>query len=279
MKWKYKAIKTKYWVPGDDYISIIINSTRKLLKNGDIIVISEKALAIAKKNIINEKDIKPTFVALIISRIWMRVFWGYLLAYLCRFRKKTIMRLRSYPIKEGSRHKQVVLNFFGFWQALKYASEGGIDISNLPYSYASLPLTNPKREAQIIRNQIFKETGKKVITIIADTDSTFSFQGIHLSSHRNAIEGIKTCKSPFPFILSRLLKLKQRATPLAVVGSNIGLEDALHLSEIAHHARGHGAGRSVWDVAAKFQVGLSEVSWGMLKQIDHCPIVLIRRKI
>ncbi len=278
MKVKYKAVKSTYWRPGDDYVAHILSSLKKILRDGDIIVVSEKAVSTAKGNIINEADVKPSILAYIISRLWMRVFWGYLLGYLCRFRKETLKRLKNYPIEEGGCHKQVVLDYAGFSQALNYGSEGGIDISNLPYSYACLPLKNPTEEAYHILNRVSGETGKRVTIIIADTDSTFSFRNLHVTSHPHAIDGIISCKNPLPFLFGRILKLKQRATPLAVIGLKISVEDALRFSEIAHHARGSGAGRTIWDGAEKFGVGLSEINWEMLENIGHYPIVLIRRE-
>ena len=274
---KYRAVKSIYWRPGDNHISLILNSIRKLLRDGDVVVVSEKAVATAKGNIINEEAVRPGFLAHLLSRFWMRIFWGYFLGRLCRFRKETIERLRNYPIEEGSRHKQVVLDNAGFFQALKYGSEGGIDLSNLPYSYACLPLENPEEEARHILDQISKETGKRVTVVIADTDSTFSFRGFHFTTRPHTIGGIKSFKSSIPFIFGRMLKLKQRATPLAVAGSKISAEEALRFSEIAHRARGYGAGRTVWDGAEKFGVGMSEISWEMLERINHHPIVLIRR--
>ncbi len=278
MRLKYKAVKSTYWCPGDDYVTRILFSLKKIIRDGDIIVISEKAVSTAKGNIISEAGVKPSILANIISRFWMRVFWGYILGYLCRFRKETLKRLKNYPIEKGSCHKQIVLDYAGFFQALHYGSEGGIDISNLPYAYACLPLKNPSEEAYHILNRVIRETGKRVIIIIADTDSTFSFRSLHITSRPHPIDGIKSFQNPLPFLFGRILKLKQRATPLAVAGHKISVEDALRFSEIAHHARGSGAGRTVWDGAKKFGVGLSEINWEMLKKINHYPIVLIRKE-
>ncbi|MEM2688477.1 MAG: hypothetical protein QXR01_01320, partial [Candidatus Bathyarchaeia archaeon] len=36
------------------------------------------------------------------------------------------------------------------------------------------------------------------------------------------------------------------------------------------------AGRTVWDMAEKFNVDLAEVNWEMLEKIKHKPIVLVR---
>ena len=76
-----------------------------------------------------------------------------------------------------------------------------------------------------------------------------------------------------------MLKIQRRATPLAVAGQKIDVEDALRFSELADHARGHGAGRTVWDVAERFGVQPLEVSFEMLEKVNHYPIVLIRKPV
>jgi F420-0:gamma-glutamyl ligase-like protein len=74
-----------------------------------------------------------------------------------------------------------------------------------------------------------------------------------------------------------MLKLKRRATPIAVAGRPISAEEALTIAEIANRARGYGAGRTVWEMAEKFRVGLTEVSWEMLEKVEHKPIVMVRK--
>ena len=117
-----------------------------------------KALSTAKGNIVDEYLIQPGFVAYILSKFWIPLFWGYFLGYLCRFKNITIKRLRNYPLILGSRHKQLVLEYASVLSALKYGSEAGIDLSNLPYSYACLPLKKPQAEAQYIYNEISRAT-------------------------------------------------------------------------------------------------------------------------
>jgi F420-0:gamma-glutamyl ligase-like protein len=256
---------------------LILDNTQKLLRDNDIVVISEKALSVAKGNIIDEGKVKPGLLAKILATLWMRFIWGRFLGKLCKFRVETIKRLRNYPPKQGAAHKQAVLQYAGFIHALKYGSEGGIDLSNLPFSYACLPLDNPREEAERIRREIGGKTGKKVTVIISDTDSTFSFHNFHFTSRPNPIRGIKSFGGALSFILGRALGLRQRATPLAVIGSTLGVEEALNLGEVSHHVRGYGAGRTVWDMTQRFGVEFSEVTWETLDKVDHFPIVLIRR--
>lgn len=275
---KIKAIKTKYWRPGEKYLKVITDNIQPFLRNGDVVVISEKAVSTSLGNIIDESEVKPGFLAKIIASLWMRFIWGHFLGKICQFKEVSIKHLRNYPLKEGSAHKQVVLKIAGFLQALKYGSEGGIDISNMPFSYACLPLEKPKVKAKQIYREIERKLGKNVTVIISDTDSTFSFHNLHITSHPNPTGGIISFGGVFTFILGRTLRLKQRATPLAVEGIKISVDEALHLAEIAHHIRGYGAGRTVWDMAQRYGVELSKVTWEMLDKVNHFPIVLIRKK-
>jgi F420-0:gamma-glutamyl ligase-like protein len=75
-----------------------------------------------------------------------------------------------------------------------------------------------------------------------------------------------------------MFKLRRRATPIAVAGCKLDAENALEIAEIASRTRGHGAGRTVWDMAEKFKVKLADVTWEMLETVKHKPIVIIRSK-
>ncbi len=137
------ALTTKYWKPKEDFLNEIIKTVEPKVDDGDFVVVSEKALSTALNNIVDENAVRAGFSAKLISRLWMRVGWGYFLGVLCHFGQRLLRRLREYPFETGSRHKQVALEHAGLFQALMFGSEGGIDGSNLPYSYVSLPLNNP----------------------------------------------------------------------------------------------------------------------------------------
>jgi F420-0:gamma-glutamyl ligase-like protein len=275
---RFKAIKTKYWRPGSNYLQDILTNVQKFSQDGDILVVSEKALSVAKGYIVDESEVTAGLLATLLAKFVMRFLWGRFLGRLCHFRDITLSRLRSYPLKEGAMHKQVVLQYAGFFQALKYGSEGGIDMSNLPLSYACLPLPNPHKEATRIRKAVKAKTGKTLIVMVSDTDSTFSHRSFHFTSRPNPLRGITSFRGALSFVLGRAFKLKQRATPLAVAGSSITVEEALKIAEVAHHARGYGAGRTVWDMKRKFNVTFSGISWALLEHVDHYPLVLIRKK-
>lgn len=280
MAYRYKrlAIVTSYWKPGEDFVQATVNAIRGEVDDGDIVAISEKAISTALGNVLDEGIIRPCSLARFLAKYWMRLIWGYVLGPLCHLRKKTITRCRTYPVHEGSAHKQVALRYAGFLQALMYGSEGAIDGSNLPYSYVSFPLKNAQVIARQIRKRIEVELGKRVTVMIIDTDKTYSLRNFHFTPRPKPIRGIHSCGGAFAYIIGRFLKLKSRATPVAIVGSRLSTEKALAVAEIANRARGFGAGGTVWDMAEAFDVDLTGVTWEMLGKIEHKPIVVLGRR-
>ena len=277
-RYKAVAIETGYWKPKDNYIKQIINAIKNTVDNGDIVTVSEKAVSTALGNLIDEKTVDPSRFARFIAKYWMRIVWPYILGPICHLRQKTIQQLRSYPAEEGSRHKQLALQQGGFLQALMHGSEGGIDGSNIPQTYVSLPLENAQEIANKIREQIEIELGKTVTVAVVDTDKTYSWWGFHFTPRPNPINGIHSLGGVLAYMAGRAFKLKKRATPLAVVGARITTEEAIEIAKIANRTRGSGAGRTVWDMAKTFNVDLSEVTWKMLDTVKHRPVVIIRPK-
>ncbi len=276
--YKALAITTEYWRPGENYSRKIVKAVKRKAIDGDFLVISEKALSTAVGNIIDEETVKPSLSAKIIARHWMRIVWGCFLGYICHFQPKTIQRLREYPVEMGSRHKQVALQHAGLLQALMFGSEGGIDGSNLAFSFVSLPLKHMDTIANKIRMDLQAKLKLKVSVMVVDTDNTYSFRNFHFTPRPTPIKGINHFGGIISYVVGRMLGFKRRATPLTVVGCEIAAETALKIAEIANRVRGYGAGRTVWDMAEVFKVELSEVSWDMLEIVKHKPIVLVRNK-
>jgi F420-0:gamma-glutamyl ligase-like protein len=272
------AVATKYWKPGENYVNDIIDALEKRVDDGDFVVVSEKALSTALNNITDESHISPSFNARLISRLWMRIVWGYFLGELCHFGKRLMRRLREYPFETGSRHKQVALQQAGLSQALMWGSEGGIDGSNLPFSYVSLPLSNPYERAEEIHQQIWRKLKKKVYVIIVDTDKTYSFRNFHFTPRPKPMKGIYSFGGVAAYIIGRMFKLRKRPTPLAVAGDELQAKEALKIASIADRVRGPGSGATVWDMAARFEVAVTGISWDMLSKMKHKPIVIIRKK-
>ncbi len=270
-------IVTPYWRPGEDYTSQILEAVKHKIRNGDFVTISEKAISTASGNIVDENTLKASWLARFLAGPWMHYAWGYALGAICHLRKKTISRFRTYPVDEGGKHKHLALVQNGFFQALMHGSEGGIDGSNVPYSYVSLPLKEAQRLAINVRRFIGNKLGVDVSVLITDTDKTYSIRSLHFTPRPNAIRGIQSNLGIFGYVAGRFLRFKQRATPVATSDPTVSVEMTLQVADVADRARGFGAGRNVWDMAEAFDVPLTEVTWEMLERVEHKPIVIVRR--
>jgi len=276
---KYYAlpVATEYWKPGENYLNGILDAVEKRVTDGDFVVVSEKALSTALGNIVDESSIRLSLNAKLISRLWMRIGWGYFLGALCRLGPRLRRRLREYPVEAGSRHKQIALQQAGLLQALMWGSEGGIDGSNLPFSYVSLPLNKPYATAELIHRHIWRKLKKKVFVIIVDTDKTYAFRNFFFTPHPKPMRGIHSIGGVTAYIIGRLFKFRKRPTPLAVAGGMLQAKEALKIANIADRGRGPGSGATVWDMAARFNVSTTGISWDMLSKVKHKPIVLVRK--
>jgi F420-0:gamma-glutamyl ligase-like protein len=277
-KYKRRAVASSYWKPGDDYIKETIEAIKDIVENGDFVTVSEKAVSTALGNIVDEKTVEPSSLARFIAKYWMRIAWPYFLGRACNMKRTTIQFLSSYPVEEGSRHKQLALMQSGFLRALMHGSEGAIDGSNLPYSYVALPLDNAEVVAHELREGIRRDLQKSVTVVVVDTDKTYSVRGFHFTPRPKPIKGIHSLGGVIAYIVGRSLKLKKRATPIAVSGREISTEEAIEVAKLANRTRGSGAGKNVWDMVENFQVGWNDVTLEMLSNVKHLPIVIIRPK-
>ena len=276
-RYKALALITEYWKPGTDYTEKIVAAANAKINNGDFVVVSEKAVATAKNNVVNEENFKPSFTAKLIAKVWMPFGWGYFLGIACHFGRRLLCRIRKYPPDTGSRHKQVALKYAGFLQALMFGSEGGIDGSNLPFSLVSLPLNKPTEVAEEIRGQILQLLGKKVTVVIVDSDKTYSFRNFHFTPRPNSVKGINSQGGIIAYLIGKAFKLRKHPTPIAIAGTTIRIEETLMIANVADKARGPGSGATVWDMAARFRVPATCVTWAMLAKVKHKPIVVVRR--
>ncbi len=275
---KYYAlpVATEYWKPGQNYLNDILDAVEKSAADGDFVVVSEKALSTALGNIVDEGSVRPNFNAKMLSSFWMRIGWGYFLGFLCRLGPRLRQRLREYPVEAGSRHKQTALQQAGLLQALMWGSEGGIDGSNLPFSYVSLPLNNSCEMAELIQRRIWRKLKKKVCVVIVDTDKTYAFRNFFFTPHPKPMRGIQSIGGVVSYIIGRVFKFRKRPTPLAVAGGQLQAKEALKIASIADRVRGPGSGTTVWDMAARFKASTTRVNWNMLSKVKHKPIVLVR---
>jgi F420-0:gamma-glutamyl ligase-like protein len=276
LKIKVKRIETKYWRPGTNVIKEITTTLEGRIVDGDLIAVSEKALATAMSNIIDEALIRPGSMARFLANFWMRKIWGGPLGILTRLKPQTLKNIRTYPQDFGAKHKQLSLRTVGFLQALRHYSEGGIDASNLPYTLVSLPLPNPTEIAGKIKNALQEKAMCEINVMIVDGDATYSWRNLHLSPRRVDIPGFIHIGGFLTFIIGRVLNFKSRPTPVALVGESINPDRALWFAKTAHKASGPGAGRTVWGMSNRFDTSLTGVTFKMLESVEHAPIVVIR---
>ncbi|MEM2965229.1 MAG: coenzyme F420-0:L-glutamate ligase [Candidatus Bathyarchaeia archaeon] len=274
MRVRVLSLKSAYWRPGTAYQRLVLDMIKDHVKDGDIVVISEKAIATALGNLADESKLKPGKLAYLLARLWIRFAWGYLLGAVSRMSLKNIQRLRYYPLEEGARHKQLCLRTVGLLHALKHWSEGGIDASNLPGSMVMIPLAEGNVVAKKLKEEIRRALRKRVMVMIVDSDKTFTFRNVHFASRRTDVKGIINI-GPLAFILGRALKLRARSTPIAV-SEKISVNLALNVAAVANKARGSGMGRTVWDASARFNVPVTQLTWEMLESNEHRPVTLVR---
>jgi F420-0:gamma-glutamyl ligase-like protein len=269
-------VRTRYWKPGTDYVREIINATKDIVENGDIITVSEKAVSTALGLLVDESNIEPGSLAKLLVTFWTRKIWAKCLGRLTKMRQNTLVRLINFPMEEGAAHKQVALQYTNILQALRHYSEGGIDATNLPYSYVSLALPKPDYHANRIKNA-FKDESRIVTVIIVDGDTTYTWRNLHLSPRTVPVKGLFHFGGFLTFVAGRMMSFKSRSTPVAFVGEPLNPDWILTLANIAHRIRGHGAGRTVWDMIKMLDTDLKGVTWEMLEEIKHYPIVIIRK--
>ena len=276
MKIKTLTLRCRYWRPGTDYISEITERVKNHIESGDIVAVSEKAVSTATGNIADEAQIKPGRLAWFLSSTWTRKVWGGPLGLFVGLKGQTIENLRNYPLEEGAAHKQLTLSKVGFLQSLRHYSEGGIDTSNLPFAYVSLPLQNPMINASMIREHILSTTGKEVTVMIMDGDTTYSWRNLHLAPRRVEPPGLIHFGGVLTFIIGRALSFKARQTPIAIVGEPINPDRALWYARLFHRQCGGGAGRTAWSMSEKMDTSLTGVTWEMLESVEHYPVSIIR---
>ena len=61
------------------------------------------------------------------------------------------------------------------------------------------------------------------------------------------------------------------------MGDKLNIMEALKIACIANHVMGFGSGKTVWNMAGRFNVELDEVSWEMLETVKHKPIAIVRK--
>ena len=266
-------IETGYIKPNED-LSAIIDPARKLMKDGDYLVIAETPVSISQGRLIDETKYRPSITAKFLTTVWSKYLWGYFLGPLLKIKKRTIKNLRKLP-EETKAHKEVVLQLYGLKHALKPASEAGIDLSNAPGSYVSLLPENPEKVAKEIKSEI----GKDVCVMIIDTDATYRKNGKYFTGLPIAIDGIKSDMGFFGYFKGQLSE-NMGSTPLGC-SENISVDKALEIANIAEDYQKSLSTemKTIHSIKKVLGTSISEVTIETLDSITHTPAVIIRKNL
>lgn len=264
-------IETGYIKPNDNLDSII-EPAKKLMKDGDYLVIAETPISVSQGRLIDESKYTPSLTAKFLTVVWSKYLWGYILGPILGIKKRTIKNLRKLP-KETERHKEVVLQLYGLKHALKPASEAGIDLSNAPGTYVSLLPKDPEKVSKEIKNKI----DKNVCVMIIDTDATYMKNNKYFTGLPIAINGIDSDNGFFGYFKGQLSE-NMGSTPLGC-SEKMDVESALKIANIAEDYQKSLSTemKTIHSVKEVLGSEIDEVTVEDLDSITHTPAVIIRK--
>lgn len=265
-------IETGYIKPNED-LSAIINPAKQLMEDGDYLVIAETPVSVSQNRLVDESLYTPSLTAKLLTTVWSKYLWGYVLGPLLGIKKRTIKNLRKLP-EETKAHKEVVLQLYGLKHALKPASEAGIDLSNAPGTFVSLLPENPEGVAKQIKGEI----GKDVCVMIIDTDATYMKNDKYFTGLPIAIDGIDADNGFFGYVKGQLAE-NMGSTPLGC-SEKMTVEDALEMANIAEDYQKSLSTemKTIHSVKEVLGTEVDEVTVEALDSITHTPAVIIRKQ-
>ena len=141
-------------VPGDDLVELLLETRiGRGLKQGDILVFTQKIISKQEGRTINLSEIEPTLLATGIASAYAK---DPRIIQLILDETKRIIRMKNGIIISETHHGLVCAN-------------AGIDESNVETGFATLLPKNADTSAQKLRRQIKTRTGKNIAVIISDT--------------------------------------------------------------------------------------------------------------
>ncbi|MBO5840596.1 MAG: coenzyme F420-0:L-glutamate ligase [Methanobrevibacter sp.] len=273
--YKVIPIETHYIKPNES-IDFMIEDISKLAEEGDYLVIAETPISVSQGRLVDEADYTPSLKATFLATYWSKYFWGYVLGPLLGIKERTIKNLRKLP-EESKRHKEVVLQLYGWKHALKPASEAGIDLSNAPGTCVSLLPENPEKVAKEITEDIKRKTNNTITTLIIDTDATYRRGNKYFTGLPIAIPGIEADKGVFGYTLGQLSE-NLGSTPLGC-SREIDVDEAIEIANVAEDYQKSlsTAMETIYSVKDVLDSDTHEVTVESLDSIIHTPAVLIRK--
>ncbi|WP_304094743.1 coenzyme F420-0:L-glutamate ligase [Methanobrevibacter ruminantium] len=273
--YKVIPIETHYIKPNES-IDFMIDDISKLANEGDYLVIAETPISVSQGRLVDEADYTPSLKATFLATYWSKYFWGYVLGPILGIKERTIKNLRKLP-EESKRHKEVVLQLYGWKHALKPASEAGIDLSNAPGTCVSLLPENPDKVAKEITEDIKSKTNNTITTLIIDTDATYRRGNKYFTGLPIAIPGIEADKGVFGYTLGQLSE-NLGSTPLGC-SREIDVDEAIEIANVAEDYQKSlsTAMETIYSVKDVLDSDTHEVTVESLDSIIHTPAVLIRK--
>ena len=264
-------IETGYIKPNDS-LDAIIEPAKRLMQDGDYLVIAETPISVSQNRLVDESLYTPSLTAKFLTVVWSKYLWGYVFGPLLKIKERTIKNLRKLP-KETEAHKEVVLQLYGLKHALKPASEAGIDLSNAPGTFVSLLPENPEKVAKEIKAEI----GKDVCVMIIDTDATYMKNGKYFTGLPIAIDGIDADNGFFGYVKGQLSE-NMGSTPLGC-SESMDVETALKMANIAEDYQKSLSTemKTIHSVKEVLGSEIDEVTIEDLDSITHTPAVIIRK--
>ena len=269
-------IETSY-INANENLNKIIDPVIKLIENDDYLIIAETPVAISQGRLVDEMKYEPGISAKFLAIIWSKYIWGYLLGPIFGIKDRTIKNLRRLP-PESKRHKEVVLQLYGWKHALKPASEAGIDLSNAPGTFVSLLPENPEKVAKDIAKKIEEKTTKTAHVLIIDTDATYKRGKKYFTGLPIAINGINSNKGVFGYVLGQLSE-NVGSTPLGS-SINITVKEGIKMANIAENYQKTLSTNMETIHSVKNILG-SNIDGTTVESLDsivHTPAVIVREK-
>lgn len=269
-------IETSY-INANENLNKIIDPVIKLIENDDYLIIAETPVAISQGRLVDEMKYEPGISAKFLAIIWSKYIWGYLLGPIFGIKDRTIKNLRRLP-PESKRHKEVVLQLYGWKHALKPASEAGIDLSNAPGTFVSLLPENPEKVAKDIAKKIEEKTTKTAHVLIIDTDATYKRGKKYFTGLPIAIDGIHSNKGVFGYVLGQLSE-NVGSTPLGS-SRNITVKEGIKMANIAENYQKTLSTNMETIHSVKNILG-SNIDGTTVESLDsivHTPAVIVREK-
>lgn len=272
-----------YWYPGTNFIDKIIKKYSKHIENGDILAISDKALSTALGNIYDEENLCVDIITKILTFIVVKFFWARLARIF--FKSQNVFSIfNNTPLNIIAVHKKIALRYGGFRHFLKPLSEAGVDTTNLPYNYVSLPLRNIDNVVKNIQSTIYKCLKKYVNILVIDSDKTYRIKWLKNIAFATRYSSLKNVLDlgVISYIAGKKFKklFISYPTPVAYKGINLGLPLLLRIAKLAEKFMGWGLGRNAVEMLMNLgKKNFSEITWSDMNSVAHYPVVLIKLKI